>query len=175
MYKAYPEQDFVDVADAIRTKTGKSAKLEFPDEFISEIEDISGGGGSGILTPAYEGLSYGFCGSDGTYPTFFTWTTKTNYMSFFEVSASAEYFVFAANDLGDRFRAVFFSEKTMSDFTQYIENPYENSVVYRGIAMAYVDSRSDRRYFYTPYSQGIIAVFTSSQSQTVPAVMGIIQ
>lgn len=45
MYKAYNEQDFVDVADAIREKTGKSAKLEFPDEFISEIEGISGGGG----------------------------------------------------------------------------------------------------------------------------------
>lgn len=56
MYKAYNEQDFVDVADAIREKTGKSAKLEFPDEFISEIEDISGGGqiDYDVLNPSVE-------------------------------------------------------------------------------------------------------------------------
>lgn len=33
------------VADAIREKTGKSAQITFPTGFVSEIGDISGGGG----------------------------------------------------------------------------------------------------------------------------------
>lgn len=33
------------VADAIRTKTGKSAQMAFPDGFVDEIGDIGGGGG----------------------------------------------------------------------------------------------------------------------------------
>ena len=33
------------VADAIREKTGKSAQMAFPDGFVDEIGDISGGGG----------------------------------------------------------------------------------------------------------------------------------
>lgn len=33
------------IADAIRAKTGKSASMEFPTEFVSEIGSISGGGG----------------------------------------------------------------------------------------------------------------------------------
>lgn len=37
-------RDLVDVADAIRTKGGTSASLEFPDGFVDAIEDISGGG-----------------------------------------------------------------------------------------------------------------------------------
>lgn len=32
------------VADAIRTKTGKSAQMAFPDGFVDEIDGISGGG-----------------------------------------------------------------------------------------------------------------------------------
>lgn len=38
------DADLIDVADAIRAKTGRSADLEFPDEFVSEIGSISGGG-----------------------------------------------------------------------------------------------------------------------------------
>ena len=41
-------QDLTDIADAIREKTGKSAGMEFPDEFVSEIGSISSGGG---ITP----------------------------------------------------------------------------------------------------------------------------
>lgn len=36
--------DLTDVADAIRAKTGGSSPLAFPNEFISEIGSISGGG-----------------------------------------------------------------------------------------------------------------------------------
>ena len=49
-YKA-TEQDFESVANAIREKTGRSAKLEFPTEFVSEIGSISGGGGGDAMPP----------------------------------------------------------------------------------------------------------------------------
>ena len=38
--------DLTDVADAIRAKTGGTDPLAFPNEFISEIGSISGGGGT---------------------------------------------------------------------------------------------------------------------------------
>lgn len=45
------ESDLTSVADAIRAKTGGSADLQFPADFVSEIGSISGGGWSidGIL------------------------------------------------------------------------------------------------------------------------------
>lgn len=39
------ESDLTDIADAIRAKTGGTADLQFPSEFLSEIGSISGGGG----------------------------------------------------------------------------------------------------------------------------------
>ena len=38
------ESDLTDIADAIRAKTGGSADLQFPEDFVSEIGSISGGG-----------------------------------------------------------------------------------------------------------------------------------
>ena len=43
--KTVQDTSLTAVADAIRAKTGKSASMEFPDEFVSEIGSISGGGG----------------------------------------------------------------------------------------------------------------------------------
>lgn len=43
-YYVVESQSLSDVADAIREKTGGTADLEFPDEFVSEIGSISGGG-----------------------------------------------------------------------------------------------------------------------------------
>lgn len=42
---AWLENGLSDIADAIREKTGKSASMEFPIEFVSEIGNIGGGGG----------------------------------------------------------------------------------------------------------------------------------
>lgn len=39
-------ESFVAVADAIRKKTGKVDSLAFPDDFVNEIDSISGGGGA---------------------------------------------------------------------------------------------------------------------------------
>lgn len=51
------ESDLTSVADAIRTKTGRFADLQFPTEFVSEIGSISGGGGQPIYTSS-NGLLY---------------------------------------------------------------------------------------------------------------------
>lgn len=63
-YKA-TEQDFESVADAIREKTGRSAKLEFPTEFVSEIGSISGGGTEGVTFDTKPPTNQQ--GSDGDY------------------------------------------------------------------------------------------------------------
>lgn len=42
--KTVQDSSLTAVADAIRAKTGKSASMEFPDEFVSEIGSISGSG-----------------------------------------------------------------------------------------------------------------------------------
>ena len=44
------DADLTSVADAIRAKTGGTAKLAFPADFVSEIGSISGGGGAGIIS-----------------------------------------------------------------------------------------------------------------------------
>ena len=38
------DTELTSIANAIRAKTGKSAQMEFPTEFVSEIGSISGGG-----------------------------------------------------------------------------------------------------------------------------------
>lgn len=43
--KTVQDSSLTAVADAIRAKTGKSASMEFPTEFVSEIGSIGGGGG----------------------------------------------------------------------------------------------------------------------------------
>lgn len=43
--KTVQDSSLTAIADAIRAKTGKSASMEFPTEFVSEIASISGGGG----------------------------------------------------------------------------------------------------------------------------------
>ena len=54
--KTVQDSSLTAVADAIRAKTGKSARMQFPAEFVSEIGSISGGGGAsvahGTFTPS---------------------------------------------------------------------------------------------------------------------------
>ena len=40
------DTELTSIANAIRAKTGKSAQIEFPTEFVSEIQGISSGGGA---------------------------------------------------------------------------------------------------------------------------------
>ena len=53
------DSDLTDVADAIRAKTGGSTPLAFPNEFISEIGSISGGG---TLPDGLRDISFNFSG-----------------------------------------------------------------------------------------------------------------
>lgn len=48
------DTELTDVADAIRTKGGTSAALEWPTDFVDAIDAISGGGGSEyVIIPRY--------------------------------------------------------------------------------------------------------------------------
>ena len=40
------DADLQTIADAIKAKTGDNSPLAFPGEFVSEIANITGGGGS---------------------------------------------------------------------------------------------------------------------------------
>ena len=53
------DSDLTDVADAIRAKTGGTTPLAFPNEFISEIGSISGGG---TLPDGLQDISFNFSG-----------------------------------------------------------------------------------------------------------------
>ena len=61
------EENLTSIANAIRTKGETSASLEFPDDFVSAIENIGGGGGgitpvTGTITPSAQGqqtISFG--------------------------------------------------------------------------------------------------------------------
>ena len=44
--------DLIAVADAIRTKSGATGRLNFPDGFVSAIEEITGGGDKGLKATA---------------------------------------------------------------------------------------------------------------------------
>ena len=55
------DTDLTAVANAIRTKGGTSAPLEFPDEYILAINDIQGGGGGGASKKQINFIDY-----DGT-------------------------------------------------------------------------------------------------------------
>lgn len=44
------DTELTDVADAIRTKGGTSAALEWPDDYVDAIDAIETGGGGGSLT-----------------------------------------------------------------------------------------------------------------------------
>ena len=46
--KTVQDSSLTAVANAIRAKTGKSASMQFPGEFVSEIGSISGGGGGNL-------------------------------------------------------------------------------------------------------------------------------
>lgn len=60
--KTVQDSSLTAVADAIRAKTGKSASMEFPTEFVSEIGSISGGGGNDdiLITGQMGNNSYTF-------------------------------------------------------------------------------------------------------------------
>ena len=74
------DSDLTDVADAIRAKTGGTAPLAFPNEFISEIGSISGGG---TLPDGLQDISFNISGwaVGSSSNNVVTLTTNSNYTS----------------------------------------------------------------------------------------------
>ena len=124
--------------------------------------NVSGGGGA--LTPDYAGLSYAYLG--GTTCEFYSYTTKTNYMSFYALSAGDTAVCFAES--GDRFRVGFFAGKSYQDFQQYVENAGSQSHVYSATDSV---ANSGDVCKYTAAAAGTLVVMTSASSQTAPATV----
>ena len=60
------DESLIAVADSIRKKTGKSEKLTFPAEFVSEIEGITTGGGGSTPAVEVQPSDVNFLDYDGT-------------------------------------------------------------------------------------------------------------
>ena len=127
--------------------------------------NVSGGGGA--LTPDYAGLSYAYLTNACE---FCSYTTKTNYMNFYELSAGDTAVCFAES--GDRFRVGFFAGKSYQDFQQYVENAGSQSQVY-----SVTDSvaTSGDICKYTAAAAGMLVVMTSASSQTAPATVIVVR
>ena len=60
------DTDLTSVADAIRTKGGTSAQLEFPDGFVSAVEEIETGGGTDYLAQRIQNTLTSYQSTDVT-------------------------------------------------------------------------------------------------------------
>lgn len=88
------------VADAIRAKTGKSDSMEFPDEFVSEIGSISGGGGNDTLKEVLDQTitSYSYSGTRTITRLFESCTSLTS-ASFSNVLTVEQYMFYSCSGL----------------------------------------------------------------------------
>ena len=109
------------------------------------------------IQPDFFGLSYGFVDANGA---FSAYTTQTNTLWVSEVESGVDYIVLSPETSGGRFRAAFFAGKESSDFSYGIENP-GSGVIYTGTLITGVDGSCG---YYTPASNGVIAILTSANS-----------
>ena len=161
------ESNYAAIADAIRSKLGASTRYK-PSEMAAAIESIVGC--SDAVIPAYQGLSYGYIYVGGL---FSGGNTKSNYVNLYDVSANHTYAFFVGNVVSNRLRIAFFSEKGISDFIQYIQEPSGNENIFSGQYITdktdYDGNRLKERVIFTPDSNGIVFVTTSSDSTQAPS------
>ena len=123
-----------------------------------------------LINPVYSGLSYGFLGSAGT---FAGYTSKTNMSNLYEVS-SGDFVAFLPSVVGNRFRIQFYAGKTLSDFSDYLENSHANEVIYRAdinITGTTDPTNFAERWFFSIPESGVVYIMTSSNSQSVESIL----
>lgn len=122
-----------------------------------------------LVNPVYSDLSYGFIGSSGT---FAAYTSKTNMSNLYEVS-SGDFVAFLPATLGNRFRIQFYAGKTLSDFSEYLENSGSGNIYSAdsNITGATDPTNLDTRWFFTISQSGVIYIMTSSNSQSVESIL----
>lgn len=123
-----------------------------------------------LINPVYSDLSYGFIRSDGA---FAAYTSKTNMSNLYEVSPG-DFVAFLPAVIGNRFRIQFYAGKTLSDFSEYLENSHAQEKLYTAddnITGATDPTNFETRWFFTTSQSGVVYIMTSSQSQSVESIL----
>lgn len=131
-----------------------------------------GGGGDDIITPVYEGLSYGSVSLGGAFQ---SGTANSNYVAIYELAVGNTYLFAVGAKVSNRLRAAFYYGKSYSaDFQTYVEEAssavttiYTASLPITGSIEATGDGLM-RRYYVTPQTSGVLVVDTSNVSVVAP-------
>lgn len=122
-----------------------------------------------LIEPVYSSLSYGFLSANYG----FTGLGARNNMSNLYEVVPGNYVAFLPATIGNRMRIQFFRNKTLSDFSQYLDNsssgniyPYDQNIT--GTADP---SPLTQRWFFTISDPGVVYIMTSSSGQTVESIL----
>ena len=129
--------------------------------------NVSGGGGSSLLTPDYQGLSYGYING----VKFWSSMTNPNYMNIYRLEHGKLYLFFPSVQYtqANRRRCTYFGNRTYADFKDYIENPTSyTQVIQEGISL--IDDTNAtvfNPYWYNPSDDGELIWVTSNESKAI--------
>lgn len=117
------------------------------------------------ITPDYMGLSYGYIAINGY---FYSSTGNTVCIGYFPVTPGT-YVAFAGNNVSNRLRIQFFSDKAYSDFEPYVTTPRQNSTIY--LCTTNITGTTDltgdgllKRFFFNVSQPGEVLITTSNES-----------
>lgn len=131
-----------------------------------KVNVSGGGGGGGLLTPDYQGLSYGYINGAN----FWSSMTNPNYMNIYHLEHNKLYLFFpsAAYTQANRRRCTFFGNRTYADFKDYVENPFAEQRIQEGISLINdTNAPVFNPYWYTPSDDGELIWVTSNESKTI--------
>ena len=119
---------------------------------------------SPFLTPDYQGFSHSFISGTGQFIN--DNQGKRYFINCFHLAANKNYAIFIGLVTETRDRCAFFGGKSISDFTQYIENGVSTQVVIYEptTALSSGDPPVTTRYVITPSVDGELILFTSRTS-----------
>ena len=117
-----------------------------------------------FVTTDYQGLAYAYISTSGSY--YQNNGEKVYYSSYFHVQANKQYALFVGALESDRNRCQFYSGKSFSDFSQYVENSGPNQVIYAATnnISGTTDVAANIRFIFTPSTDGEIVYVTSRSS-----------
>lgn len=120
-----------------------------------------------VVAPVYSDLSYGYITPRAT---FARDSSKIHMSNLYEV-ASGDFVAFQPPVTGNVTRILFFAGKTLSDFSQYLENSGSGDVYYATRSIVADSSTVTRRDFFSVAESGVVYIMTSLSSQTVESIL----
>ena len=143
------------------------------DGYDSVVVNVPGGGGAyPYITADYAGLSYGYIATGGTFQSY---TSKQSMLNVYDLTAGT-YCFFVGQTVSNRLRAHFYNGKSLSDFSEYIENSHAQATVYTcninitgGTDLA--GDQLLERIFFTTNTAGALIVGTSFESIVAPSML----